>query len=170
MRIAIASILILVLVNVQADASDAPGAPIDWKPLVDAMGDGGVLKDDVYTYTVPRKDLNVVIDGMDVPTAAGLASVFYFYKCPCGHMQVVGQFCCAEYEADDVIDALRVGAMIRITSVGNMFSGDHPKITIVRFQGDGDAASLAKLIKSAQDWMGEARTKPATRPAGSPNQ
>ena len=77
-------------------------------------------------------------------------------------MRVVGQFCCADYEANDVIDAIRPGAMIEVANVGPMFISDKPRVTIVRFQGEGDAAALAKLLKSALGWMGDARS--ATQP------
>jgi len=114
------------------------------------------------TYTLPRKDLNVAVDGMDVPAAAGVSSQFYFFKCSCGKMRVVGQFCCADYETNDVIDAIRPGAMLEVANVGAMFNSDKPRVTIVRFQGEGDAEAMAKLLKSALRWMGEART--ATQP------
>jgi hypothetical protein len=144
-------------------ADDATTQPTyDWKSLDGIIGVKGELKDDVYSYTLPRNDLNVSIDSMDVPAAAGIASQFYFYRCSCGKIRLVGQFCCADYEANDVIDALRVGAMIQVAGSGPMFLDDKPRITIVRFQGEGDASALAHLLKSALSWIGDART--ATRP------
>jgi len=58
--------------------------------------------------------------------------------------------------------AIRPGAMIEVTNVGPMFISDKPRVMIVRFQGEGDATAMAKLIKSALGWMGDART--ATQP------
>jgi Domain of Unknown Function (DUF1259) len=168
MRIAIASLLLLAMIPLltlvhrsQADDNSAP-PPYDWKSLDSVIGAKGELKDDVYTYVLPRNDLNVAVDSMDVPAAAGISSQFYFFKCSCGKIRVVGQFCCADYEANDVIDAIRPGAMLEISNVGPMFISDKPRVMIVRFQGEGDATAMAKLIKSALGWMGDART--ATQP------
>jgi hypothetical protein len=140
--------------------------PYDWRPLDAIIGTPAVLKDGVDTFNLPRTDLDVAVDSMEVPTGAGIASEFHFFHCSCGKMRVVGQFCCADYEANDVIDAIRVGAVMQVASVGPMFVSDKPRITIVRFQGEGDAELLAKLLKSGLSWMGDARmaATPATQP------
>src|SRR5205823_5149339 len=107
-----------------------------------------------------RDDLEVKIDGMSVPTGAGIASTFHFYLCSCGKMSVLGEFILADYEANDVIDALRPGALIRITAVSPIAIGDRPHLLSVRFHGEGEAPALAKLIREAMGWTGEARMKP----------
>ncbi len=154
--------------------ADVPPAD-DWQPLDTLVGVAGVLKDDVYTFTVPRDDLDVTVDGMAVPTAAGVASEFRFFRCSCGKMRVVGQFCCGDYEVNDVVDAIRAGALIQVASVSPMFLADRPRVMVVRFQGEGDASGLARLLRSALDCTGNARlaaqprpaatTRPATQPA-----
>jgi hypothetical protein len=168
MRIAAISLFLLTLIPLlmisrHTRADDEPTTqPYDWKPLDGIIGAKGEFKDDVYTYVLPRTDLNVAVDSMDVPAAAGIASEFHFFRCSCGKMRVVGQFCCADYETNDVIDAIRPGAILEVASVGAMFISDRPRVTIVRFQGEGDAAAMAKLLKSALNWMGDARM--ATQP------
>lgn len=117
------------------------------------------VPDQVYTITIPRGDLDVKIDGMPVPTAAGLASTFHFYRCTCGKMSVLGEFIVLDYEANDVIDALRVGAAIRITALSPLAIGERPHLLSVRFHGEGEAVALAKLVKEAMRWTGEARMK-----------
>jgi hypothetical protein len=117
-------------------------------------------KEQVYTVTIPRDDLDVKIEGMPVPTAAGIASTFHFYHCSCGKMSVLGEFIVADYEANDVIDALRAGATIRVTAVGSIAIGERPRLLSVRFHGEGEATPMAKLIRAAMDWTGEARMKP----------
>jgi hypothetical protein len=139
-----------------------PPPPVDWQRLDHVIGAQGERKDDVYTFTLPRSDLNVIIEGMDVPPAAGVASVFHFFRCPCGKIRVVGQFACAEWETNDVIDAIRNGAAIQVASVAPMFVGAKPSVTVVRFQGEGDGVVLAALLKSALQWVGPARS--ATQP------
>jgi hypothetical protein len=165
MRRITACVLLLVASSLSlAQEGSPPAAPAyDWSQVARAFGTSGEVKGDVYTITVPRSDLNVMIEGMDVPAAAGIASVFHFFQCPCGKIRVVGQVCCAEWETNDVIDALRAGNAIRIASVAPMFAGEKPRLSVVRFQGEGDGFALAKVLKSALDWTGPART--ATRPS-----
>jgi hypothetical protein len=154
--------LMLLFVGSISRAENAPPR-YDWSQLDRVFGVTGELKNDVDTITLPRTDLTVTIEGMDVPVAAGIASVFHFFQCPCGKIRVVGQICCAEWETNDVIDALRAGNAVRIASVAPMFAGEKPRLSVVRFQGEGDGFALAKVLKSALDWTGPART--ATQPA-----
>lgn len=150
---------------------EQPGAAVpavDWKKEVgDVLKPAGGLsatlneKQRVYTVTVPRDDLTVAIDGMPVPVAAGLASTFHFYLCSCGKMSVLGEFIVADFEANDVVDALRAGAIVRVTSIGQIAIGDRPHLLSVRFHGEGEAPELAKRIKEAMRWTGEERMKPA---------
>jgi hypothetical protein len=168
------------LLSVAPLRADDASPPFDWHALDKVVGSTGVLHDDVYSYTLPRGDLDVAVDGMAVPAAAGIASEFHFFRCSCGKTRVVGQFCCADYEANDVVDAIRLGAMIQVGGMGPMFTGDKPRITIVRFQGEGDASALAKLLHDGLGWMGDARMAtqqavqapaappPAAAPAGVP--
>ena len=162
MKLAIMSLIMLLLGSLLVAGTPADNPPFDWKLLDPMIGSASTLKDDVCTFTIPRKDLDVTIDQMEVPTAAGIASEFRFFKCSCGKIRVVGQFCCVDYETNDVIDAIRPGAMITVSSVSPMFSNDRPRIMLIRFQGEGDASALAALLKSGLSWMGEARS--ATRP------
>ena len=149
-------------------AADAPAdkheSAADWKPVADAVGAAGELKDHVYTITIPRTDLDVEIEGMLIPAGAGLAHRFHFFICPCGKTILVGEFCVPEYEANDVIDALRAGAILRVGSASNLFVGDRPKMMAVRFQGEGDGVQMAKLLKEALRWTGEARNRKAPAP------
>ena len=157
----------LLLATVSAAEPTTPA--IDWHGLDATVGAAGVLHDEVYTYTLPRADLDVAVNGMAVPAAAGIASQFHFFRCSCGKTRVVGQFCCADYEANDVVDAIRAGAMIDVAGMGPMFTGDRPRLTVIRFQGEGDGSALAKLLHDGLTWMGDARltaqqAKPTTRP------
>src|SRR5271170_3913158 len=137
-------------------AADVP--TYDWTQLDAAVGATGSLHDNVCTFTLPRSDLNVTVEGMEIPATAGVASEFNFFQCPCGKIRVVGQFCCADYEANDVIDAIRVGDAIRISGMAPMFVDDKPHLLLIRFQGEGDGVALAKLLHSGLRWIGPARS------------
>ena len=135
--------------------------PVDpaWEQIAAALGRRGVLHDGIYTITVPRDDLDIAIEGMEVPTGAGMESTFWFYRCPCGKMNVVGQFILADYEANDVIDALRQGGM-RIASVGPVLLYEKPRLTLIRFQAEGEETGLAKTLREALRWTGKERMAP----------
>ena len=124
------------------------------------IGPGGVENDNILAYTLPRPDLDVHTDAGAVP-AGVTESRFHFFKCECGKMNVAGQLAVADYEANDVIDALREGN-IKVVSVGPMFLGERPRVLVVRFQGEGGTSTIAETIKSALEWTGEARM--TTRP------
>jgi len=125
----------------------------------------GDLREEVYTITYGRNDVTVTAEMGDLPPLAW-ASQFQFFMCPCGRTNVVGQFTVLDFEAGDVLDELREGQM-RIVSVGPAFVGERPRLTMVRFQGEGSAEALATTIKKCFQWVGEERMKPQ-KPAAVP--
>jgi hypothetical protein len=131
-----------------------------WPVIAKIMERPGVLKDGVYVITVPRDDLDVTIDHMGIPTAAGLESVFYFYRCPCGKMSAVGQFVACDYEADDIVDALRKDAIMKVPAIAPLLMYENPRLLLVRFQGEGDAAAMAGIIREALRWTAHERMAP----------
>jgi hypothetical protein len=171
MRIAICLALTLIIVAclsaTTGAADETPAAATqpttaEWDAIAKELGISGVEKDGVYTVTALRQDLEVHTDDGQIP-AGLLKHEFQFYRCDCGKMDVAGQFCVVEYESNDVIDALR-GGMIKVASIAPMFQGEHPRMLIVRFQGSGGSLQLAKTLKGALEWTGEARMAPATKP------
>lgn len=139
----------------------------DWKSIPEILGIEGEMGPQVYTVTIERDDLEVQNTNGFIPPAAGLSHQFHFFRCPCGKMNVVGQFCVAEYEANDVMDALRATTGFKIVSVAPMLLEETPRIVALRFQGEGGASELAKTLKSALEWTGEARMAPSTQAAES---
>ena len=139
-----------------------------WKRIATGLKQAGTLRDGVFTVTFPRADLSVTVHGNAVPAGAGLESRFDFYRCPCGKINVVGQFVVADYEANDVLDALRApaeGAELDVASVGPLLLYEKPRLLLVRFQGEGDtSAALAKPLRAALDNTGKARSR--ERPLG----
>ncbi|HSU65812.1 MAG TPA: DUF1259 domain-containing protein [Tepidisphaeraceae bacterium] len=142
-----------------AVASDEVSAEEGWKTIAQTLGKPGELKDGVYTVTFPRDDLTVRIEGMDVPTAAGIESSFKFYQCSCGKTVVLGQFVCPDYEANDVAYALQKQDIL-ISSMGPYLLYEKPRLMMVRFQAEGKPQLLASAIKSAIEWTGKNRMPP----------
>ena len=135
--------------------------PVDpaWDQIAAGLGRRGVLHNNIYTITVPRDDLDIAIEGMEVPSGAGMESTFWFYRCPCGKLNVVGQFILADYEANDVIDALRQGGM-KVASVGPVLLYEKPRLTLIRFQAEGEETGFAKTLREALRWTGKERMAP----------
>lgn len=140
-----------------------PASDPDWAVVAKTPGRHGVPTGDVYVVTVPRDDLEVSVEGMAVPTEAGIASEFHFFRCTCGKMRVMGQFVLADYEANDVIDALRQGHFI-VSNVGPFLLYEHPRLLQVRFQGEDKTEELVKTLKEALSWTGKQRSAPQTLP------
>lgn len=140
-------------------ADEEPSQADAWKQVAQTLGKAGELKDGVYTVTFPRDDLNVRIDGMDVPTGAGIESAFHFYQCSCGKTVVIGQFVCADYEANDVAYALQKENLI-VSAIGPYLLYEKPRLMVVRFQAEGKPEPLAAAINSAIQWTGKHRLPP----------
>jgi hypothetical protein len=131
-----------------------------WKAVAAALGKAGEWKGGVYRLVYPRDDLEVTVEGNVVPAAAGIESEFRFYRCPCGRINVMGQFAVADYEANDVIDALRDGR-IEVASVGPLLLHEKPRLIVVRFFGENNSGgALAKTLREALAWTGKERMAP----------
>lgn len=144
-----------------SNPDDAAKARASFEIVSNILGREGAYKSPgVYVVTVPRDDLALAIDGMEVPTAAGIESVFNFYYCPCGKTNVVGQFCVLDYEQNDVIDALRA-ARIEIVSVAPMLLHTRNAPIAVRFFAESKPEPLAKAIREALRCTGKERMAPA---------
>ena len=155
------SIIALCLFAGCVTAADAPPTaekPTEekWQPIVKEFPTARLAKN-ILSIDLPRTDLQVGhIDLGEIPVDAGLTSNIYFFSCPCGKMNAIGQLCVVDYEQNDIIDELRA-ARIKIASVSPMFLGARPQIMLIRFQGEGDAGKLAEAIKKALTWTGEDR-------------
>ena len=131
-----------------------------WQNIRAALGKPGNLEEGVLTLVFPRDDLQVTVQGNDVPVGAGLWSEFRFWRCPCGLINVSGQFVLADYEANDVIDALRKGH-VEVVSVGPFLIHERPRLTLVRFLGENKSGgALAKTLRETLAWTGKERMAP----------
>lgn len=131
-----------------------------WKSIRAALGREGAFRNNVLSFVFARDDLEVTIQGNDTPAAAGIASDFRFYRCPCGLLNVIGQFVVADYEANDVIDALREGHL-EVASVGPMLLHERPRLLLIRFQGENKhGGALARTLRTALSWTGKERMAP----------
>lgn len=122
------------------------------------LGTEGAATDDTLTFTIPRRDVVVFVDGYEVPVAAGVNHTFHFFRCPCGTMLVHGHYLLHDYELNDVIDALRQNPDLHIVSTAPFLLAADPRLTLLRFQGEAHPHTLATTLRRPFRHIGPNRT------------
>lgn len=133
--------------------------------ISEIIGLEGKLTGNVLTLILPRRDLDGKLfnDMGDIPIAAGIETRLDFYPCPCGKMDLLGQYVVTEEESNDVIDALRRTDAIKVVAISPMMMGEKPKLLCIRIQGAGQAESLASHLRIALNQTGSTNS-PTTQP------
>jgi hypothetical protein len=126
----------------------------DWDAVGQAIGkDGKLMKGDVYRIDLPRSDLNVTSQGVQIKPALSLGSYTAFKDMGNGDAMVMGDLVLTEDEYNKVISALQDGG-IGQTAVHKHLLDESPAIWWTHIQGTGDPVELAKTIRSALDLTG----------------
>jgi len=121
----------------------------DWDEVGQAIGkDGKLMKGDVYRIDLPRSDLQVTSDGVQIKPALALGSYTAFKDMGDGNAMVMGDLVLTEDEYNKVIDRLQE-AGIGQTAVHKHLSQESPAIWWTHIQGTGDPVDMAKTINSA---------------------
>lgn len=147
----------------QSSKPTKASAPADWKDVDAAMGRAGQDQPDgTHKYGLPRKDLNVTVNGVQVKAGLALGSWVAFAHSGKSDM-AMGDLVLAEDEVGPVMQELQSGG-IDITALHNHLLGESPRVMYMHIHGMGNAASLAKAIHAAV-----AKTKtPEASPASAP--
>ncbi len=147
----------------QAKSAKAP-ATVDWKDADAAMGRAGQDQPDgTHKYALPRKDLNVTLNGVQIKAGLALGSWVAFKSTSNGDAMVMGDLVLLEDEVAPVMQELQSGG-IEITALHNHLIGESPHVMYMHIHGMGNAASLGKAIHAAI-----AKTKtPDAGPAAAP--
>jgi hypothetical protein len=135
-----------------------PSAQIDtpetWRQLTQSLGGQRISSADSYAVIVPRSDLDLESEMGQIPISAGIASKFYFFRCPCGKVKILGEFVVCDYETGDVLDAIRAG-QFDVVSVAPILQDTRPSMVSIRFQAEGEGDDLVKAIRDALDHTGK---------------
>jgi Domain of Unknown Function (DUF1259) len=124
-----------------------PGAS-DWKQVEEGMGRAGqMLPGDVIKFGMPRKDLHVVLGGVEIKPALALGSWAAFKRDGAGAM-VMGDLVLTEDEVEPVMLKLQEGG-IHVSAVHNHLIGESPHVMYMHIASHGDAAQMAKAIHGA---------------------
>ena len=140
----------------------------DWKAVDDAMGRAGQDQPDgARKYAMPRKDLNVTVNGVQVKAGFALGSWAAFNH-PGKNAMVMGDLVLTEDEVAPVMQKLQSGS-IDITALHNHLLHETPRVMYMHIHGMGDAAALGKAVHDA---LTETNTPgpDAAAPAGAPSQ
>ena len=119
-----------------------------WKDIEAAMGrPGQVQPGDVIKFVMPRKDLRVVLDGVQIKPGLALGSWAAFKKVEGGAM-VMGDLVLTEDELEPVMMKLQEGG-IHESAVHNHLMGESPRVLYMHIASHGDGIAMAKAIHDA---------------------
>src|SRR6266446_10291889 len=155
LSIRISTILVMVclscgsLASAQGSSSTTASTPTNsWKQVEDAMGRSGQSQPgDVIKFGMPRKDLHIVLDGVDIKPGLALGSWAAFKRDPSGAM-VMGDLVLTEDEVEPVMMKLQEGG-IHESAVHNHLMGESPHVMYVHIASQGYAVQMAKAIHDA---------------------
>jgi hypothetical protein len=128
--------------------SKAP-ATADWKDVDAAMGRPGQDQPDgTHKYALPRKDMNVTVNGVQIKAGLALGSWVAFKATSQGNAMAMGDLVLTEDEVGPVMAELQSGG-IEITALHNHLLGETPRVMYMHIHGMGNAANLGKSIHQA---------------------
>ena len=120
----------------------------NWKQVEDAIGRPGQIQPgDVIRFGMPRKDLHVVLDGVDIKPGLALGSWTAFKRDASGTM-VMGDLVLAEDEVEPVMMKLQEGG-IHESAIHNHLMGESPHVVYMHIASHGDPVQMAKAIHDA---------------------
>src|ERR1700738_1825746 len=123
-------------------------AASNWKPVEEAMGRPGQMQPgDVIRFGMPRKDLHVVLDGVDIKAGLALGS-WVAFKLDGSRAMVMGDLVLTEDEVEPVMLKLQEGG-IHESAVHNHLIGESPHVMYMHIASHGDPVQMAKSIHDA---------------------
>jgi|SRR5689334_14025768 len=143
--------------------AQTPAADNDWKAVEQALGRSGQQQPDgAYKFGLPRSDLKVTVDGVQVKPALALGSWLAFSSSGQDAM-LMGDLVLAEDEVSPVMMALEENG-IEVTALHNHVLHETPRVMYMHIYGHGDAAKLAALMKKI---IALTKTPASVQPAAS---
>jgi hypothetical protein len=139
----------------------AMAAEMDWSKVDQALGKTGAAQPgEVHKYALPRTDLHVTVDSVEIKPALALGGWLAFK--PMGETtMVMGDLVMAEGEINPVMAKLLANG-ITVTAVHNHLLRSQPATFYMHVAGQGDPVKLATAIHDA---LGESKTPFGPAPA-----
>jgi Domain of Unknown Function (DUF1259) len=139
----------------------APGSPpaspveLDTAAIARILRQSGKLSGVVYQVTIPRSE-TIRMKGQVIPPSMGVATAINFQPTGGGRAVATGDFVLVGSEVNPVIRALR-SHDIDVTAVHSHMLEESPRLFFMHFWGNGDAASIARGLRSALDVTNRSR-------------
>jgi hypothetical protein len=157
------TLLQLLVLSCAAVAQTAPAAS-DWKAVEQALGRPGQLQGDgAYKFGLPRGDLKVTVDGVQVKPTLALGSWLAFSN-PGQDAMLMGDLVLVEDEVSPVMLALQENGL-QVTALHNHVLHETPRVMYMHISGHGDAVKLAGAIKQV---IALTKTPAPAQPASTP--
>ena len=119
-----------------------------WKQVEDAIGRAGQMQPgDVIKFGMPRKDLHVVLNGVEIKPSLALGSWAAFKRDGAGAM-VMGDLVLTEDEVEPVMMKLQEGGILE-SALHNHLLEESPHVMYMHIASHGDAVQMAKTIHDA---------------------
>jgi len=126
---------------------------------------GQIQPGDVIRFGLPRRDLHVVLDGIEIKPALALGS-WVAFKRDGGAAMVMGDLVLTEDEVEPVMMKLQEGGRPRIRCPQSP-DGRIAHVMYLHIASHGDAVPMAKAIHQALALTKTPGPMPAPPPAGS---
>ena len=137
----------------------------EWKAVEEALGKPGQLQaGGVFRIGLPRTDLKVTVQGVEVKPGFALGSYAAFKKGRHGAM-VMGDLVLLDEEVNAVMSGLFTKGL-SVTALHNHLNQMSPHVMYMHFSGHGNPVELAKALRAALSASGTPLTA-ASAPAGS---
>jgi hypothetical protein len=148
--IATACLMWATVATAQAPSSESQQASAaNWKQVETAMGRTGQIQPgDVLKFGMPRKDLHVKLDGVEIKAGLALGSWAAFKQDSASAAMVMGDLVLTEDEVEPVMMKLQEGG-IQESAVHNHLIGESPHVMYMHIASHGDAVQMAKAIQDA---------------------
>jgi hypothetical protein len=134
-----------------AVAALLPGAAaaqsIDWKKVDAALGKNATVSGEVHRYGLPRSDLHVSLDGVQIKPALALGGWVAFAPMH-GEAMVMGDLVLLETEITPVMTKL-LNSGLDITAIHNHVLRASPATFYMHIGGHGDPEKMAAVIREA---------------------
>lgn len=121
---------------------------VDWKKVEEAMGRPSMIQSgDVHRFSMPRTDLHVIADGVELKPAFALGSWVAFKAVGEGTI-ASGDLVLRDTEVAAVMSSLEESG-IELTAVHHHLLRESPRLVYMHLHGHGDAAKIASGIRAA---------------------
>ena len=126
-----------------------PLTPIDWTKVAEGLGKAGTLQPgEVYKVSMPRGDLHVTVDGVQIKPALALGSWVGFKQTGPNEVTAMGDLVLLDRDVGSVLSKLQEGG-IEQTAIHNHLLREAPRVIYVHIHGHGDPSKVATAIHAA---------------------